>query len=61
LEIENVEVKPMVFWIASARLLVIAGGIHVILRHRANIQRLLAGTEPPLGRGGSDPTAETQS
>ena len=31
------------------RLLVIAGGIYVILRHRANIQRLLAGTEPRLG------------
>ena len=27
------------------RLLVIAGGIYVIVRHRANIQRLLAGTE----------------
>jgi acyl phosphate:glycerol-3-phosphate acyltransferase len=25
----------------------------VILRHKANIQRLLAGTEPPLGRGGT--------
>jgi len=37
------------------RLLVIAGGIYVILRHRANIQRLLSGTEPRLGqsRGGS--------
>ena len=28
------------------RLLVIAGSIYVIVRHRANIQRLLAGTEP---------------
>ncbi len=28
----------------------IAGGIYVILRHRANIQRLLAGTEPRLGQ-----------
>jgi len=27
----------------------------VILRHRANIQRLLAGTEPPLRRGGGTP------
>jgi glycerol-3-phosphate acyltransferase PlsY len=34
------------------RLLVIAGGIHVIMRHRANIQRLLAGTEPRLGQIG---------
>jgi len=25
----------------------------VIVRHKANIQRLLAGTEPPLSRGGS--------
>jgi glycerol-3-phosphate acyltransferase PlsY len=33
-------------------LLVVAGGIHVILRHRANIQRLLAGTEPRLGQVG---------
>ena len=32
------------------RLLVFAGGIYVIVRHRANIQRLLAGTEPRLGQ-----------
>ena len=32
------------------RLLVIAGGLYVIFRHRANIQRLLAGTEPRLGQ-----------
>lgn len=32
------------------RLLVIAGGVYVIVRHRANIGRLLAGTEPRLGR-----------
>lgn len=32
------------------RLLVIAGGIYVIVRHRANIQRLLAGTEPHVGQ-----------
>lgn len=32
------------------RLLVIAGGIYVITRHRANIRRLLAGTEPRLGK-----------
>jgi glycerol-3-phosphate acyltransferase PlsY len=42
------------------RLLVIAGAIYVILRHRANIQRLLAGTEPRLGQSGPDPKAETQ-
>jgi glycerol-3-phosphate acyltransferase PlsY len=33
------------------RLLVIAGGVYVIARHRANIARLLAGTEPRLGAG----------
>jgi acyl phosphate:glycerol-3-phosphate acyltransferase len=32
------------------RLLVVAGGIYVIVRHRGNIQRLLAGTEPRLGQ-----------
>jgi glycerol-3-phosphate acyltransferase PlsY len=32
------------------RLLVIAGGLYVIARHRANIQRLLAGTEPRIGQ-----------
>jgi glycerol-3-phosphate acyltransferase PlsY len=30
-------------------LLAIAGSLYVIMRHRANIQRLLAGTEPRLG------------
>lgn len=33
------------------RLLVIAGGLYVIVLHRANIGRLLAGTEPRIGRG----------
>ncbi|TPN76757.1 glycerol-3-phosphate acyltransferase [Mesorhizobium sp. CU2] len=32
------------------RLLVIAGGLYVIARHRANIGRLIAGTEPRLGQ-----------
>lgn len=32
------------------RLLVIAGGLYVIALHRANIARLLAGTEPKVGR-----------
>lgn len=31
------------------RLLVIAGGLYVIVLHRANIRRLMAGTEPRLG------------
>ncbi|MEM6837834.1 MAG: glycerol-3-phosphate 1-O-acyltransferase PlsY [Cyanobacteria bacterium P01_C01_bin.120] len=30
-------------------LLAIAGSLYVILRHRANIQRILAGTEPRVG------------
>lgn len=42
------------------RLLVIGGGIYVIVRHRANIQRLLAGTEPRMGQGGPDTKAEAQ-
>ncbi len=32
------------------RLLVVAGGLYVIALHRANINRLLAGTEPRVGR-----------
>lgn len=31
-------------------LLVLLGGIYVIIRHRSNISRLLAGTEPKLGK-----------
>jgi glycerol-3-phosphate acyltransferase PlsY len=42
------------------RLLVIAGSIYVIARHRTNIQRLLAGTEPRLGRSSPDPKAEAR-
>ncbi|MCC8953105.1 glycerol-3-phosphate acyltransferase [Bradyrhizobium sp. Pear77] len=40
------------------RLLVIAGGLYVIARHRANIQRLLAGTEPRLGGRESQATSQ---
>lgn len=32
------------------RLLVIAGGLYVIALHRANVRRLVAGTEPRVGR-----------
>ncbi|MEM6518551.1 MAG: glycerol-3-phosphate 1-O-acyltransferase PlsY [Cyanobacteria bacterium P01_D01_bin.71] len=39
-------------------LLAIAGSFYVILRHRANIQRILAGTEP---RVGSSPSQTKQS
>ena len=31
-------------------LFAVAGGLYVILRHRSNIERLLAGTEPKLGQ-----------
>lgn len=34
-------------------LLAVAGSFYVIIRHRTNIQRLLAGTEPRLGSGAS--------
>jgi len=40
------------------RLLVIAGALYVIVRHRANIRRLLAGTEPRLGQSTADVKAE---
>lgn len=39
------------------RLLVIAGGIYVIARHRANIARLLLGTEPRLGQSNPETKA----
>jgi acyl phosphate:glycerol-3-phosphate acyltransferase len=42
------------------RLLAIGGGIYVIVRHRANVQRLFAGTEPRLGRSAPDTKAEAQ-
>jgi glycerol-3-phosphate acyltransferase PlsY len=42
------------------RLLVIAGSLYVIVRHRANIQRLLAGTEPRLGRSSLESKAVSQ-
>ena len=43
------------------RLLVIAGGLYVIVRHRANIQRLLAGTEPRLGQSSPEAKAGVQA
>ena len=43
------------------RLLVIAGGIYVIVRHRANIERLLAGTEPRLGQSSPESKAASPS
>ncbi|MGY8709368.1 glycerol-3-phosphate 1-O-acyltransferase PlsY [Bradyrhizobium sp. 18BD] len=42
------------------RLLVIAGALYVIVRHRANIGRLLAGTEPRLGQSSPDAKTEAQ-
>lgn len=47
--------QPLPYW-----LLVIAGGIYVIARHRANIRRLLAGTEPRLGQDSPESKAEAQ-
>ncbi|MEB3288296.1 MAG: glycerol-3-phosphate 1-O-acyltransferase PlsY [Leptolyngbya sp.] len=41
-------------------LLAMLGGGYVILRHRGNIQRLLAGTEPRIGQS-AQPTAPTLS
>jgi glycerol-3-phosphate acyltransferase PlsY len=40
------------------QLLAIAGGLYVIWRHKANIQRLLVGTEPRIGQKqqGSEPS-----
>ena len=35
---------------AAYRLFVAAGGVFVIVRHRANIRRLWSGTEPRLGQ-----------
>ncbi len=37
------------------QLFALAGGLYVILRHRSNIERLLAGTEPRLGQKLSSP------
>jgi glycerol-3-phosphate acyltransferase PlsY len=42
------------------RLLVVAGGIYVIMRHRANVQRLLAGTEPRVGQSSPGPKTESR-
>ena len=39
------------------RLLVIAGGLYVVVLHRANLRRLLAGTEPRLGQSSPAPKA----
>ena len=37
------------------QLVTIAGGVYVIWRHQANIQRLLAGTEPKIGQKHQEP------
>jgi acyl phosphate:glycerol-3-phosphate acyltransferase len=39
----------------------LTGGVYVIFRHRANIQRLLAGTEPRLGQKLPEPTEGLES
>ncbi|MGE3969260.1 MAG: glycerol-3-phosphate 1-O-acyltransferase PlsY [Dongiaceae bacterium] len=43
------------------RLLVIAGSIYVIVLHRANIRRLLAGMEPRLGQASPESKAESKT
>src|SRR5689334_21946740 len=43
------------------RLLVTAGGLYVIVRHRTNIRRLLAGTEPRMGQFEQEPNSQSQS
>jgi glycerol-3-phosphate acyltransferase PlsY len=43
------------------RLLVIAGGIYVTVRHRANIRRLLSGTEPRLGQSSAEAKTAAQA
>ena len=40
------------------RLLVVTGAAYVIARHRTNIQRLLAGTEPRVGQGSAGSKAQ---
>ncbi len=44
-------------------LMAIAGGLYVVVRHRANIQRLLKGTEPKIGQkhSNSEPNSPEQS
>ena len=37
----------------------VAGGLYVIVRHKSNIERLLAGTEPKLGQKASVETEQT--
>jgi acyl phosphate:glycerol-3-phosphate acyltransferase len=36
----------------------LVGGLYVIIRHRTNLQRLLAGTEPKIGQKSSPPEAQ---
>ncbi|MGA0603172.1 glycerol-3-phosphate 1-O-acyltransferase PlsY [Caulobacter sp. KR2-114] len=43
---------------AAYRLLVIAGSLYVIVRHRANIRRLLAGVEPRIGQASPQPAGD---
>ncbi|MEA5573168.1 glycerol-3-phosphate 1-O-acyltransferase PlsY [Calothrix sp. UHCC 0171] len=39
----------------------VAGGLYVIIRHRSNIQRLIAGTEPKLGENVTVMTTEGET
>jgi glycerol-3-phosphate acyltransferase PlsY len=40
-------------------LLGFAGGLYVIIRHRTNIERLIAGTEPKIGQKAETSTEQT--
>jgi acyl phosphate:glycerol-3-phosphate acyltransferase len=42
------------------QLLVVAGGIYVIVRHRTNIKRLLSGTEPRVGQSAPETLTRKQ-
>jgi acyl phosphate:glycerol-3-phosphate acyltransferase len=56
-----VAVMGLMFWFQQPLpycLFAIAGGIYVIWRHRSNIQRVIAGTEPRLGQKLPTPPAE---
>jgi acyl phosphate:glycerol-3-phosphate acyltransferase len=48
--------KPLPF-----QLIAVLGGAYVILRHRQNIQRLLAGTEPKIGQKLEQPSVSQNS
>ncbi len=48
------------WWLLDERYAVMAGGLAIlsIIRHRANVRRLLAGEEPKIGKGGAGETSK---